>query len=216
MSRKPLNSVQGFSTGEVPITVIDANANITVTGLSANGNAVFSGANVDLGSVSNLHISGGTSGYFLKTNGSGTLSWDSAGSNVTPGGNSTDIQFNNSGSLGGSDNFTFNNTSNTVSVNGVLELIDSSPLHFASASGNYVAFQAPTTIGSNVTWNLPNVVGTNGQLLASDGTGNLFWDTLPTGNIKVGTRTGTVPITLYNGNLIVEGRSGNIPVPITS
>ena len=216
MSRKPLNSVQGFSTGENPITVIDANANITVTGLSANGNAVFSGANVDLGIVSNLHISGGTSGYFLKTDGSGNLSWDSAGSNVTPGGNTTDIQFNDSGSLGGSDAFTFDKTSNTISVTGNIKLLNSSPIQFAESTGNYIAFRAPTTIGSNVTWNLPNVVGTNGQLLASDGTGNLFWDTLPTGNIKVGTRTGVVPIELYNGNLIVEGRSGNIPVPITS
>lgn len=216
MSRKPLNSIQGFSIGEIPITVIDTNANATVTGFSANGNAVFSGANVDLGSVSNLHIGGGTSGYFLKTNGSGTLSWDTAGSNVTPGGNNTDIQFNDSGSLGGSDAFTFNKTSNTISVTGNIKLLNSSPLQFASSAGNYVAFKAPTTIGSNVTWNLPNVTGTNGQLLASDGTGNLFWDTIPTGNIKVGTRTGVVPIELYNGNLIVEGRSGNIPVPVTS
>jgi hypothetical protein len=80
MSSKPLNSVQGFSTGENPITVIDANANITVTGLSANGNAVFSGANVNLGSVSNLHISGGTSGYLLQTDGLGNLSWQTPSS----------------------------------------------------------------------------------------------------------------------------------------
>jgi len=80
MSRKPLNSVQGFSTGENPITVIDANANITVTGLSANGNAVFSGANINLGIVSNLHISVGTSGYLLQTDGSGNLSWQTPSS----------------------------------------------------------------------------------------------------------------------------------------
>lgn len=216
MSRKPLNSIQGFSTGEIPITIIDDVGNVSATGFSANGNAVFSGANVNLGSVSNLHIGGGTSGYFLKTNGSGTLSWDSAGSNVTPGGNTTNIQFNDAGTLGGSDAFEFDKTSNTVSVTGNIKLLNSSPIQFAASSGNYVAFKAPSTIGSNVSWNLPNVVGTNGQVLSSDGTGNLLWETIPTGNIKVGTRSGIVPIELYNGNLIVEGRSGNILVPITS
>jgi hypothetical protein len=36
-------------------------------------------ANVTLGAVANLHISGGTTGQVLSTNGSGTLSWATAG-----------------------------------------------------------------------------------------------------------------------------------------
>lgn len=39
------------------------------------GNLLVSESNVTLGSVGNLHISGGSNGYLLKTNGSGTLSW---------------------------------------------------------------------------------------------------------------------------------------------
>ena len=57
----------------------NAQANITsvgtLTGLTVSGNVAFSGANVSLGNVSNLHITGGTSGYFLTTDGSGGLSW---------------------------------------------------------------------------------------------------------------------------------------------
>jgi len=39
------------------------------------GNLTISDANVTLGAVGNVHISGGTDGYLLKTNGSGTLTW---------------------------------------------------------------------------------------------------------------------------------------------
>ena len=41
-------------------------------------------------------------------------------------------------------------------------------LRFAdSDSSNWVAFQAPTTVSSNVTWTLPGTDGTNTQLLSS-------------------------------------------------
>ena len=55
------------------------NFNSTTNTLSANNisasNISLTGANVSLGNVSNLHIDGGTSGYFLTTDGSGGLSW---------------------------------------------------------------------------------------------------------------------------------------------
>lgn len=44
------------------------------------GGVLISDGNVTLGSVSNVHISGGTNGYLLSTNGSGTLSWIDAAS----------------------------------------------------------------------------------------------------------------------------------------
>lgn len=40
---------------------------------------------------------------------------------------------------------------------------------------NYVSFKAPDTIASNVTWTLPTADGTNGQVLATNGTGTLSW-----------------------------------------
>lgn len=48
------------------------------------GNLLVSESNVTLGSVSNLHISGGNSGYLLETNGNGTLSWIDAASTQSP------------------------------------------------------------------------------------------------------------------------------------
>ena len=47
-------------------------------------------------------------------------------------------------------------------------------LRFADAdSTNYVAFQAPSTVASNVTWTLPSSDGSAGQALVTNGSGTL-------------------------------------------
>jgi len=59
------------------LTVGNATAN-TVFGngtITATGNISFTGANVSLGSTSSVRISGGAANYFLKTDGTGNLSW---------------------------------------------------------------------------------------------------------------------------------------------
>ena len=51
-------------------------------------------------------------------------------------------------------------------------------LRFAdSDSSNWVAFQAPSTVSSNVTWTLPATDGTTGQSLTTNGSGTLSWAT---------------------------------------
>jgi hypothetical protein len=48
----------------------------------------------------------------------------------------------------------------------------------ATANGsNYVAFQAPAIVASNVTWTLPATDGTSGQALSTNGSGTLSWAT---------------------------------------
>jgi hypothetical protein len=44
-----------------------------------------------------------------------------------------------------------------------------------SDSSNYVAFQAPATVASNITWTLPSTDGTNGYALTTNGSGTLSW-----------------------------------------
>jgi hypothetical protein len=59
-----------------------------------------------------------------------------------------------------------------------IQLNEQNDLRFADAdSSNYVAFQSPSTVASNVTWTLPNADGTNRQALSTDGTGTLSWQT---------------------------------------
>jgi hypothetical protein len=43
------------------------------------------------------------------------------------------------------------------------------------ATGAFVAFKAPTPLGSSVTWILPNADGSSGQGLKTDGAGTLGW-----------------------------------------
>jgi hypothetical protein len=159
-------------------------ANITGT-LYGLGNVNFATSpDINLGQPSNIHIAGGLAGYILSTDGSGNLSWIENNANAgLPGGNTTQIQFNDGGVFGGVANFTFNQYSNTLTVDN--------------------ANTIKTTVGSNLTVNTggklnvlgnlsantsPNVSlgyvgnihifgGTNGQVLTTDGLGNLAWQT---------------------------------------
>jgi hypothetical protein len=56
-------------------------------------------------------------------------------------------------------------------------------LRFADAdSTNYVAFQAPATVSSNITWTLPSADGSPGQVLSTSGNGTLSWATAGSGS----------------------------------
>jgi hypothetical protein len=68
MALRPLNSIAGFSTGDPAIQVVQANGDVTTINFTANG---FS----NLGSVSNVIITGGTSGQALITDGLGNLTF---------------------------------------------------------------------------------------------------------------------------------------------
>ena len=117
MAIKPLNSIAGFSVGEYPSTiVIDANSNVTPNNLTVS-------AVSNLGPVGNVIITGGTSGYYLQTNGSGGLSWAAvpSGNGIANGTSNVTIPLS-SGNVviyaGG--NNTANITSTGVNVSGTL------------------------------------------------------------------------------------------------
>ena len=71
--------------------------------------------------VGNIHILGGTNGYVLQTDGTGNLTWTAQTGgmgNGVPGGANTQVQYNDAGAFGGTAGFTFDNTSNVLSVPG--------------------------------------------------------------------------------------------------
>jgi hypothetical protein len=90
-------------------------------GTATIANAVISNVgNISIG-VANLHITGGSNGYVLQTDGTGNLTWtaQTGGSgNGVPGGANTQIQFNDAGAFGGSPNFTYNTTTGNISLAG--------------------------------------------------------------------------------------------------
>jgi hypothetical protein len=80
----------------------------------------------------------------------------------------------------------------------------------ATAGGtSYVGLRAPTALSADVTFTLPNADGTNGQVLKTDGAGNLGWVSTATGtvtsvtsanaDIGVATTTTTPVLTLNSG-----------------
>jgi hypothetical protein len=163
-------------------------------------NVTWNGSNLSLGSVSNIKILGGLDGYVLQTDGTGNLSWTAqtggGGGNGSPGGSNTQVQFNNAGVFGGAAGFTFNNSTNTLSVINTV------------ASGT-------TNLG-----NVGNVIiygGSVNNVLTTDGTGNLLWrpgSTPNTGSI------GFVGNTIYDNNGptlnnsdLVQGETSGLTIP---
>jgi hypothetical protein len=60
-----------------------------------------------------------------------------------------------------------------------------SDVRFADAdSSNYIALQAPTSVSANVTFSLPAADGSSGDVLQTDGSGNLsFTPSVPAGSV---------------------------------
>jgi len=88
----------------------------------------------------------------------------------------------------------------TLNAQGDLRLADSD-------SSNWVAFQAPATVASNVTWTLPSTDGTNGDSLTTNGSGTLSWTSAGGASITQGNTSAEVVDTGSDGHfkVVTEG-----------
>jgi hypothetical protein len=195
--------------GELAINYIDGNlfykdnnGNVQTIAsqkfVSVSGNVVAG----NIQTIGTVSATGNITGNYFIGNGSQLTGLASG-----VAGNSTSIQYNNSGVLAGSDNFTFNQTTNTVSIVGTLD--------FISGGGNFIGLAAPSSVTSNVVYKLPSQDGMIGNVLATDGSGNTFWTGVNTGDLDIIGRSGTITVATYNGKILVYSRSGIIPVPLT-
>ena len=74
----------------------------------------------------------------------------------------------------------------TVTGNVILDNQVDARFREATANGtNYVGFQAPATIATDVLWTLPATDGTSNQVLITNGSGTLSWST-PTAGVSLG------------------------------
>ena len=217
-------------------------SNITVSGGTAitNGNSnvvVLANSNVTTSVAGNANVfvvsgTGVTATYYRGD--AGGLS-NIAVANVVGLGNVALVNFDgNSGNvLYGNGVFAPTSSTGTSIVNGNSSVVVTANGNVrTSVAGNANIFVVTGT-GANVNGNLTvtnisnlgnvgNVKitgGSNGQILATDGTGNLNWYNKPsggTGFIYVYTRSsGAIEVQLTNSVLNIVGRSGNIPVPIS-
>ena len=133
-----------------------------------------------------LPTTAGTNGYYLQTDGLGNTTWAAGGGGGggSPGGSNTQVQFNDSGAFGGDADFTYDKTTNALSL-GVASTSSGSLKLFNSASANAITVAS----GNNSaawTLTLPTSAGTNGYALITDGSGNTSWGAVSSG-LSVGT-----------------------------
>jgi hypothetical protein len=162
------------------ISSLNANAVQIQNGLVVVGNFnANTSANISLGTVSNIHIDGGTSGYVLTTDGLGNLSWAAGGGggNSSPGGNTTQIQFNNAGAFDGSANLTFDTGNSVLTLAGSL-IADS--VTVSTGSNNVSTLSGLTAFTINTVPNQPlyslpvtGVSGVDFNIIATDNTANI-------------------------------------------
>lgn len=145
--------------------------NVTVNGsINANlGNVIVENLTVEgesnLGSVGNVTITGGSNNYVLRTDGSGNLTWANIqGEIANAAGANTYVQINNNNLFGASANFRFNTSTNTLFVDGN-----------ANVTTMNVTTLNPTVSNLGPAANVHITGGSNGYVLATDGSGNLSW-----------------------------------------
>jgi len=105
-------------------------------------NTAVSNGNISFGNVGNVKITGGTSGYYLQTDGSGNLTWAQGTANVsgngTAAGANTQIQISDgTGNFVAGAGFTFDTGTNTLAVPGdVVSSGDFSGVNILGVDGN--------------------------------------------------------------------------------
>jgi hypothetical protein len=138
----PTERMRITSTGAVgiattsPGSALDVKGTLRLSG-SSSGYVGFAPAAAAGSTTYTLPSADGSSGQFLSTNGSGTLSWATGGGGGgSPGGSNTQVQFNNSGAFGGASGLTWNGSLLTAnSVVSTLGSYDTGILVLIAASG---------------------------------------------------------------------------------
>jgi hypothetical protein len=211
------------------LSSLDVSGNANFTGNSSfTGNATFSGtnvnvsgaSNVNLGSVSNIHISGGTVGYYLQTNGLGNLLWGPGGGGNgggSPGGINTLVQFNDAGSFGANLGFSFDKVTGILSTPGLsvanLATVGNITGIFANGNSNVSipVVDGNVNISAAGNANVFVITGAGANLLGNLTTGNADLGNLVTVNYITGTlTTNAQPNITSVGTLVNLSVTGNI------
>ena len=117
----------------------------------------------------------GTAGNVLTSIGGSWVSNAAVTGSGSPGGNTTEFQYNNGGVFAGAANLTTDGANVTIG--------SANTFRFANlTSTRYVGFRANAIVAANVTWTLPVTDGSANQFLKTDGTGALSWGSAATAN----------------------------------
>ena len=204
-------------TSNVAIPAVNGNVNTSVGGVANVLVVTAAGANItgtlavsgttNLNAVGNVTITGGTTGQYLQTNGSGSLSWNSISTDSIANGTSTVYI----PAIAGNVNTSVDGVANVL----VVTSTGANILGTATATGNVTGGNLVTTgtgnIGTlavtgttnlNAVGNVTITGGTAGQYLQTDGSGTLIWDTVALSKIANGTSNVNIPI--VNGGIVTS------------
>lgn len=160
----------------------------------------------------------GTAGQFLQTSATGVLSWATSTSvnlsnnnlTQTPGENRIYSLGNQTMRFTGNTQanvFSLDGTSGNNSINTGLEV----PIRFLDGNINYVGLKSPAIVSTSYTLTLPTADGTVGQVLKTDGAGQLSWvNPASTANLATAELTQTIGVRTYdiNDGVLVFGNNG--------
>ena len=162
-----------YTNAQPNITTVGSLLGLTVSNATGVVNFTTT-ANIALGPVSNVHITGGSNGQYLQTDGSGNLSWSTVStnpSNISNGNSNVSIS-----TANGNITMSAVGNANIVTVTGT----------GANISGTLNTTGNVTFTGSNISLgNVGNVRitgGTANYVLSTDGAGNLDWVAQSGGN----------------------------------
>lgn len=87
-----------------------------------------------------------------------------------------------------------------------------SQVQLADSDGsNWVALRSPSVVASNVTWTLPNTDGVSGQVIRTDGSGNLGWNSVLSTYTTTVTATGKTLADRERCTITASGQTLTLP-----
>ena len=197
-----LSQAGSGSTGSAQYQIINCTGNpaslLTITAPATSKTYIIINSTSTSQSVK-IVGAGPTTGVTVATGQRALVAWngsDFVQVGASAGGSTTQVQYNSSGALAGSANMTFDGTTLTAAgfsgpLNGTVGATSPSTVVATqvditaqgdlrlqdSSGGEYVALQAPGTLGASYTLTMPTTDGDASQVLTTDGSGTLSWTT---------------------------------------
>ena len=197
-----LSQAGSGSTGSAQYQIINCTGNpaslLTITAPATSKTYIIINSTSTSQSVK-IVGAGPTTGVTIATGQRALVAWngsDFVQVGASAGGSTTQVQYNSSGALAGSANMTFDGTTLTAAgfsgpLNGTVGATSPSTVVATqvditaqgdlrlqdSSGGEYVALQAPGTLGASYTLTMPTTDGDASQVLTTDGSGTLSWTT---------------------------------------